>query len=317
MRRRVRRLAVVLPIALVLAGCANRERAAEPTPTSTPQAAQDFPVQLNPAGANPITLTTRPAKIVSLSASSTETLFAIGAGKQVVAVDDQSTFPAEAPKTTLSGLTPNVEAIANYQPDLVVASGDANDMVAGLEKLHHPVLILKAPKTLDDMYDQFTLLGKATGHAKEANDLTAKTRDEIGKLTADAPKSAKPLTYYHELTTELYTATSKTFIGQVYGMFGLHNVADPADTVDTGGYPKLSAEQVITSNPDLIFLADTKCCNQNVESVGARPGWKTLKAVQDGNVVLLDDDLASRWGPRIVDLVRAVADAVSKASKAG
>jgi iron complex transport system substrate-binding protein len=130
---------------------------------------------------------------------------------------------------------------------------------------------------------------------------------------SDTPRSIAPLSYYHELDTELYSATSKTFIGSVYSMFGLTNIADPAD-LDAGGYPKLSAEHVLKSNPDLIFLGDTKCCGQNAQTVGARPGWNTVKAVQSGNVVALDDDLASRWGPRIVDLVRAVSDAVRKAS---
>jgi iron complex transport system substrate-binding protein len=317
-RGRARRLAVVLLAAVSLAGCANREEAASTVPTSaTKSAGEAFPVQLNPPDGKPIVLNHRPERIVSLSASSTEALFAIGAGKQVVAVDDQSNFPAEAPKTTLSGLTPNVEAIAAYQPDLVIVQGDANDLVAGMDKLHRPVLILPAAKTFDDVFAQFTLLGKATGHGKDASDLATKTRDDITKIVSDLPKPAKTLTYYHELTTELYTATSKTFIGQVYNLFGLTNIADPADTVDSGGYPKLSAEAVLKANPDLIFLADTKCCGQNASTVGTRPGWSTLKAVQSGHVVTLDDDLASRWGPRIVDLVRAVADAVGKAGQAG
>jgi iron complex transport system substrate-binding protein len=316
-RGRARRLAIV-PIftALVLTGCANREQAASPTPTSTPQGQQAFPVSIVQADGKTVTIDKRPAKIVSLSASGTETLFKIGAGKEVVAVDDQSNYPAEAPKTNLSGLTPNVEAIAAYQPDLVVASGDAGDMVAGLEKLNRRVLILPAAKTFDDVYQQFEQLGKATGHAKEAEELTAKTKEDIEKIVATAPKTVRPFSYYHELTTELYSATSKTFIGQVYNMFGLTNIADPADT-DAGGYPQLSPEHILKSDPELIFLADTKCCGQNAQTVATRPGWAVLMAVKSGNVVALDDDLASRWGPRITELVQAVADAVIKASKAG
>jgi cobalamin transport system substrate-binding protein len=317
-RGRARRLAVVLPVlaAISLSGCANREQAAAPTKTPAGAAVQAFPAELTPPNGKPIVLDRKPEKIVSLSASSTEALFAIGAGKQVVAVDDQSSFPKEAPKTTLSGLTPNVEAIAAYQPDLVVAQSDANDMVAGLEKLHRPVLILPSAKTFDDMFAQFRLLGRATGHTQEASDLATKTEQEITKIVTAVPKPKQQLSYYHEVTTELYTSTSKTFIGQVYSLFGLNNIADAADTVDSGGYPKLSAEHIIKSNPDLIFLADVKCCGQNPATVGARPGWNTLKAVQGGHVVALDDDLASRWGPRIVDLVRSVADAVTKAGTA-
>jgi iron complex transport system substrate-binding protein len=300
---------------VALSGCANRERAA--SPTSTPDAGRAFPVQLTGPDGSQIVLERQPRKIVSLSASSTEALFAMNAGDQVVAVDDQSNFPPDAPRTALSGLTPNVEAIAAYEPDLVVAHADANDLVAGMEKLHRPVLILPAATTLDDVYEQFRLLGKATGHVREAEDLADRTKEEIDKIVAEVPRVERSLSYYHEVTTELYAATSKTFIGQVYGLFGLTNIADPADTVDSGGYPKVSAEHILRSNPDLIFLADTKCCGQNASTVAARPGWGTLKAVQGGHVVALDDDLASRWGPRIVDLVRSVAEAVAKASQAG
>ncbi len=275
-------------------------------------------MQLTGPDGKSIVLDRRPEKIVSLSASSTEALFKINAGGQVVAVDDQSNFPKEAPKTKLSGLTPNVEAIAAYQPNLVIAQADAGDMVAGLAKLRPPVpvLILPSAKNFEDMYAQFRLLGKATGHPQEADELATQTEQGIAKIVADVPKPKQPLSYYHELTTELYSSTSKTFIGQVYSLFGLNNIADAADTVDSGGYPKLSPEHIIKSNPDLIFLADTRCCGQNAETVAARPGWKTLKALQGNHVVLLDDDLASRWGPRIVDLVRAVGEAVSKATPA-
>ena len=310
-RRRVRRLAAtVLTAALLAAGC-GAERADEP---STPKTSEkQFPVTVTPPAGKPLTIAKKPERIVSLSASNTETLYAVGAGDQVVAVDDQSTYPAEAPKTDLSGLTPNVEAIAGYDPDLVVISDDADNLVASLEKLDRQVLLVPAAATLDDVYAGIELIGAATGHADEGKDLAARTKGDIEKLAADAPKLKQPLTYYHELDTTLYSATSKTFIGQVYGLFGLSNIADPADK-DSGGYPQLSNEFILKANPDLVFLADTKCCKQNADTVAKRPGWANLKAVKDGNVVALDDDLASRWGPRVVDLARSVADAVSKAT---
>jgi iron complex transport system substrate-binding protein len=155
-------------------------------------------------------------------------------------------------------------------------------------------------------------IGEATGHADEAKDLADRTRDDLDKLAKDTPK--KGLTYYHELDTTFFSVTSKTFIGQIYGLFGLENIADPADK-DSGGYPQLSTEHILQTNPDLIFLGDTKCCGQDTKTVAARPGWANLKAVKDGNVIPLDDDLASRWGPRVVDLARSIADAVSKASE--
>jgi iron complex transport system substrate-binding protein len=299
--------------ALLVAGCATRDEPADNKSNDTAKG-QEFPVTLTPKEGDPVTLDKRPERIVSLSASNTETLFALDAGKQVVAVDAQSNYPADAPKTDLSGLTPNVEAIVNYDPDLVVVSDDANDLVAAMKQLDRPVLTVPAAATLDEMYEGMTLLGKATGHADEAADMVERTRSGLDKIVADTKKPAKALTYYHELDTTLYSVTSKTFLGQVYGLFGLKNIADVADQ-DAGGYPQLSNEHVLRSNPDLIFLADVKCCAQDAGTVAARPGWNTLNAVKDGNVVALDDDLASRWGPRVVDLARSVADAVTKAGE--
>lgn len=310
-RRRARRLAAVaLTAVLVTAGCAER---ADDAPQDAPKSQeQQFPVTVTPPAGEPLTIERRPERIVSLSASNTETLFAVGAGEQVVAVDEQSNYPADVPKTDLSGLTPNVEAIAGYDPDLVVVSDDTDNLVASLNQLDRQVLVVPAAATLDDLYAGIELMGKATGHADEAADLADRTRSDLEKLAADTPK--QDLTYYHELDTTFYSATSKTFIGQVYGLFGLTNIADPADK-DSGGYPQLSAEHILQSDPDLIFLADTKCCGQSAETVAARPGWGNLTAVKGGNVVALDDDLASRWGPRVVDLARDVADAVTKASE--
>ena len=165
---------------------------------------------------------------------------------------------------------------------------------------------------MDDAYAQISLLGKATGHAGEAEDVTRRMRDDIEKIVRDTPKPARELTYYHELDGELFSATSKTFIGQIYGRFGLVNIADSAG--GTGNYPRLSAEKIVQADPDLVFLADTKCCNQNARSVAARPGWARLKAVRSGTIIELDDDIASRWGPRVVDLVRTVSGAVAKAA---
>ncbi|UGQ14091.1 ABC transporter substrate-binding protein [Yinghuangia sp. ASG 101] len=253
-----------------------------------------------------------PGKIVSLTPTATEMLYAIGAGGQVVAVDDQSNFPAEAPKTELSGYKPNVEAIAKYSPDLVVLSDDIDGVKQKLEAVKIKVVQVPAAKTFEEMYAQFNTLGTATGHSAEAADVTAKMKKDIDDVVAKTKKPAAPLTYFHELDNSGYSVTSKTFIGAVYNLFGLRNIADEADK-DGSGYPQVSAEHIVTADPDLVFLADTKCCGQSAETVATRPGWDKITAVRTGGVVPLDDDIASRWGPRVVDLVRAVAAAVEKA----
>ncbi|MBP2324103.1 iron complex transport system substrate-binding protein [Kibdelosporangium banguiense] len=303
-RGRFAALSLSLLFVFMQVACATREQPATPPPASQPA----FPATLTAPDGKQVAIERQPSRIVSLSPTATEVLFAIGAGKQVAAVDDQSNFPPEAPKTALSGFKPNVEAITRHNPDLVVVAGDLNDVVGGLTAVKIPVLLLPTAKNLDEAYAQWTLLGRATGQVSKADDVVRQARDEIKKIVDGTPR--KPLKYYHELGPDLFTATSSTFIGRVYGLFGLQNVADPADTPAAGGYPQLGQQALFQANPDLIFLSDTKCCAQSADTVRARPQWQTLSAVQNNRVIALDDDIASRWGPRVVDLVRQVSEAV-------
>jgi cobalamin transport system substrate-binding protein len=251
-----------------------------------------------------------PQRIISLSPTATESLFAIGAGKQVVAVDDQSDYPKNAPHTTLSGFTPNVEAIAGYKPDLVVVSYDPNGLVSTLRGLGIRVVVQDAAKTLVEAYAQIRQLGALTGHAVEASALVGRMKKRIAQLVAAGTPRARGLTVYHELGPDLYSVTSDTFIGRVYALFGLKNIADAADTGGTG-YPKLSPEYVVSQSPDIVVLADIVCCEQSPRTVAARPGWSHVAAVRTGTVVRIDDSIASRWGPRVVNFVRAVAAALA------
>lgn len=307
MRKTLTTLAV---LALLATACADRQ-AGPPVP-ETPADKSDFPVEVQGANGT-VRLESRPRRIVSMSATATEMLFAIDAGKQVVAVDSTSNFPPEAPKTDLSAFTPNVEAIAGYEPDLVVLSNDIEDVVAGLGRLDIPVLLLPAATKLAETYDQINALGNATGRRDDAEELVTSMKQEISDLAGRVAETPEPLTYYHELGPELYSLTSATFAGAIYELVGLRNIADAVPD-QAGGYPQLSAEFIIKADPDFIFLADTKCCNESPDTVGARAGWAGISAVRAGQVVPLDDDIASRWGPRIVDFLRTVVEAVEKAA---
>lgn len=255
-----------------------------------------------------------PERIVSLSPAATEVLFALGAGDQVVAVDSLSNYPEEAPLTELSAYEPNLEAIADYDPDLVVADGTNPDLVAGLETLGIAVHVSPAPADLDELYAGIEALGEATGTAAGAAGLVEQMQAEIDAILARVPATEPPLTFYHELDSTLYSITSSTFIGQLYTLAGLENIADAADPEGTSaGYPQLSAEYLLEADPDLVFLADTKCCAETAETFAARPGFGALRAVRNGDVVLLDDDIASRWGPRVVVLLDIIVTAVEEA----
>jgi iron complex transport system substrate-binding protein len=293
-----------LAVLAVLATATNTTRADAATKKKKKVAAAAFPVTLKSASRT-ITLKKKPIRIVSLSPTATEMLFAIGAGPQVKAADEFSNFPAGAPTTKLSGFTPNVEAIAAYKPDLVVIMSES-DATKALSALKIPVLVQPSAATLADTYAQIEQLGAATGNIANAVKVSSTMQAEIKKLVAGVPKRDKPLRYYHELDNTLYSVTSKTFVGELYTLLGMVNIADPADK-DGSGYPQISAEYLLKSNPDVILLADTKCCAETAKTFGARPGFSELSAVKNGQIIELDDDVASRWGPRVVDQLKLLA----------
>ncbi len=282
------------------------------TTTSTATGGAGFPLTVStPAGE--ITLERMPERIVSLSPTATEMLFAIGAGDLVVAVDEFSNYPAEAPVTDLSGYQPNLEALATYEPDLVVIQFDPGDLVDGLDALGVPTLVAPAAAGIADTYTQIAMLGAVTGHSSEAAAVVEGIKSDIDRILSGLPGGAARLTYYHELDPTFYTVTSATFIGEMYTMLGLVNVADGDDPAGNP-YPQLSAEYLVEQDPDLIFLADTKCCGESAATVAARPGWSELTAVKAGRVLEVDDDIASRWGPRIVEYLELVAQAMAAAA---
>ena len=270
-------------------------------------ASASFPVSVHAANGT-VRVTSRPTAIVSLSPTATEMLYAIGAGSQVKAVDLNSDYPPGVPRTQLDGNNPNVEAIANYKPDLVVASNEPTSVDSQLGALGIPVVSDPAATNLSQEYAQFEELGKLTGHEAQARAEVAKIKSQVARIVASVHRPAHPLTYYYELDQTYYSATSSTFIGQVLGLLGLHNIADAAKgAAASGGYPQLSGEFILKSNPNYILLADTICCGQSAATVAQRPGWSSLAAVKDGRVLGLNDDIASRWGPRIVVLLSEVA----------
>lgn len=251
-----------------------------------------------------------PSRIISLSPSATEILFGIGAGPQVVAVDDNSDFPKNAPFTNLSSFTPNVEAIAAYHPDLVVLQSSATNAKTiqnDLLKLKIRVFVEVTPNNVAEAYAEYLALGKATGHPSRAKALVTTMKSQIAKIVSKFHK-VNPVSIYHELDNTLYSADSSTFIGQIYSDFNFLNIADAAHG---GGYPQLNAESVIKMNPQIIFLDDGPY-GESAATIAARPGWSSISAVKNKHVIVLPLDIPDRWGPRLVEFYRFIAQSTSK-----
>ena len=219
-----------------------------------------------------------PQRIVSLSPTHTEILYALGAGDQVVAVDSMSNYPAESASvlTDISAYEPNVEAISALEPDLVVIGDDFSGLAEQLSMIGIESWVSPAPMTLDEAYEQIIDLGKVVGHADEAQSLTQKMQDDISGIVDAVEISATPISYYHELDDTYYSVTGNTFIGSIYELFGMRNIADA--TEGDSDYPQLSAEFIVSQDPNVIFLADVNL-GVIAETVAARPGWSGLSAV--------------------------------------
>ncbi len=307
--------ALALAVAGLAAGCGSTQASnTGSTGTASGAAGGAFPVSVKAANGT-VRVPSRPTAIVSLSPTGTEMLYAIGAGSQVKAVDSLSDYPAQAPRTKLSAYQPNVEAIAAEKPDLVVEAGDTGALTKKLAAFSIPVLDLPAPANLAGEYAEFAQLGRATGHLAQAEQEVAKVRGQLHQIVAAAPHHAKPVSYYYELDQTYYSVTSATFVGQLLGLLGMKSIADQAKgAASSGGYPQLSAEYILKANPDYIILADTICCRQSPATVAKRPGWSGLAAVKAGHVIALNDDIASRWGPRVTDLLRTIETALARGS---
>jgi iron complex transport system substrate-binding protein len=313
--RRLPVLAALAALTVTAAACSSNSQASNTGATSgsSPAASQapGFPVSIAAANGT-VKVPSRPTAILSLSPTATEMLYTMGAGSQVKAVDSLSDYPPQAPRTKLSAYQPNVEAIVAEKPDLVVESGDTGQLTKRLAAFSIPVLDLPAPAKLAGEWTEFSQLGQATGHAAQAGQEAASLRTRLHQIAAAAPHRAKPLTYYYELDQTYYSVTSSTFVGQLLALLGMKSIADQASgAAKSGGYPQLSAEYVVKANPDYIILADTLCCHQDAATVAKRPGWSGLAAVKAGHIIALNDDIASRWGPRVTELLHTVETAAA------
>jgi len=311
MRRPVPRIASAAVLAALtlagvgLAGCGS-SGSTNATPAASASSSESVTYPVTEDGT---TLAAKPTHIISMSPTATDMLFTIGAGSQVIAVDKNSDFfganpPATKPPADIDAFQPNAETIAAKSPDLVVLSDDTNKIKEALVKLKIPVYMAPAATTIDDTYHQMTALGALTGHPTGAAAAVAAEKKAIADDLAKLKPRAKPLTFYYELDQTFYSVTSKTFIGSLFGMAKMTNIADAGNA--SNPYPQLSAEVIIKANPDVIFLADTNCCQQSAATVAKRPGWSTIGAVKEQQVVPIPDDVASQWGSRVPKLLDTI-----------
>ncbi|NWG21763.1 MAG: cobalamin-binding protein [Chloroflexi bacterium] len=280
-----------------------------PQPTSTPAAAPV--VVLTDSAGREVALEALPQTFVSLAPSTTEILFALGLGQQVIAIDDFSNYPAEAeslPRIGGTDFSYNYEQIAVLQPDLVLAAGITSpEAVEKIESLGIPVAILGTPETtLDGVFADIELAGALTGRSEQARLITTAMRARLDEIKARiAPVTERPRVFWELDATDPakpFTVGPGNFISDLLNIAGGENIFATADSP----FPQVSAEQIVAADPQIILLADAQY-GITVESVLARPGWETITAIKEKRVYPINDDLVSRPGPRIIEGLESIA----------
>jgi iron complex transport system substrate-binding protein len=273
-----------------------------PAVASAPDASA-FPVDVTDSVDNTVTLEAPPQRIASLSAGHTEILYAIGAGDQVAAVDITSDCPAataDLPKE--NAFAPSVETIASVDPDLVIIFFDPRDLQAALQGLDIPVLNLASPESVEGVYGQVELLGEATGHVDEAADLIADMQADVEEIRSEIGDVADAPTVFHEIDNTYFTAGPGSFIADLYDILGAENIAEATGQP----FPQMSAEAIIEADPEAIILADEDA-GESPDTVRDRPGWGSVSAVRNDRIHVIDPDIVSRPGPRLVEALRTLA----------
>ena len=312
-------LILTLLLALAITGCAPASTPTEaPAPVSTDIVATEASATEAPAATDgltftddmgrEITLAGTPERIVSLAPSTTEILFAVGAGAQVVGRDEFSDYPEEAkalPSIGGSFGEYNVEAIVALEPDLVIAAEiNTPELVKQLEDLGVTVYYLGNPTTLEEMYGKLETIAELTGH--DVSELVSSLQARVAAVDEKiAPISARPNAFYEidaSDPSKPYTYGPGTFGDLLITRAGGTNIG----SVSTDAYPQLSLEQIVVENPSIIILGDSMW-GVTPESVLERAGWESIEAVKSEQIFPIDDNLISRPGPRLVDGLEALA----------
>jgi iron complex transport system substrate-binding protein len=298
---------LLAPLSLSAPASARNATAVVAACAATPiAAATTYPLTITDDAGRQVTFEQAPQRIISIAPSNTEILYALGLDDRVVGLDAFSNFPPEVAEKPRVGdyLEPDLERVAAADPDLILATEFHVDTVLPeLETLGLPTVVLE-PANLDEVFASIMQVGAIVGEPAHAAALVCALQERADAVVA-AVAGAPRTSVFFELDPGLYTVGPGTFIADIIERAGGDNIA--ADAAEM--WPQLSAEAVVSANPDVILLAD-EAGGVTPEQVAARSGWEDIAAVAQGRVIVIDPDLVARPGPRVVDGLEAVAAAL-------
>ena len=241
-------------------------------------------------------------KIISLSTTHTEIIQSLGAENTLVGVDAFS--EVDSPVEVIDAYTVTAEELVPLNPDVVIIAFDFNGIVEGLEAQEINYVLLPPARNLDDVYAQITNIGEMVNKKSEASSTIRDMKLEINRIINNS--NYQDITVYHEIgySYGIYSVNSESLIGEIYNLLGVTNIANSEEDPYGSGYPALSEEMVIESNPDFIVVGHSDYLNKDLS---IRDGWSDISAVQNSRVFFLDDTLASNWGTTTLQLVEVLA----------
>ena len=262
-----------------------------------------YPLKIKDSYNREVTIDKEPTRIVSIAPNITETIFALGKGDKLVGRTDYCDYPKEVSNiTSIGSLTePNIEKIVELKPDVVIASTHfKKDVLTKLEKMNIKVVVLYGPETFDGVYDTISKVAEVINAKSQADKLVLDMKNKVSSINDKVKDKNKPKVYYVVSYGKMgdFTSGGDTFIGNMIEMAGGNNVAS-----DVKGW-KYSVEKLVEKNPDIIICSKYFDAKKGIQQT---PGYKDLKAVKDGKLIEIDNNLLDRQGPRVVDGLEALA----------
>ena len=240
-------------------------------------------------------------KIISLSTTHTEIIQALDAQDTLIAVDAFSNV--DFPVQRIDAYTVTAEELVPLNPDMVIVAFDFNGIVEGLESQEINYLLLPPAKNFEDVYSQISIVGKLVSKQSEASAKIREMKSEINQILNNI--NYENISVYHEIgySYGIYSVNEKSLIGEIYNALGVSNIANSEEDPYGSGYPALTEEMVIESNPDYIVVGHSDYLNKDLS---IREGWGNITAVENSNIFFLEETLASNWGTTTVQLVEEI-----------
>lgn len=242
-------------------------------------------------------------RVVSLSTTHTEIIQTLGGENLLVGIDSFS--ESELPIEKIDAFTVTADELVNLNPDLVIVAFDFNGIIDGLEALNLNYVLLPPARNFDEVYTQIMEIGNLINKSEESIDLVSEMENDVAEIIESF--SAQNVKVFHEIgyTYGIYTVNENSFIGEIYNLLGVDNIANFKEDPFGSGYPEFSEEEILMANPNLIIVGHSDYLNKDLST---RVGWEEITAIQSENLFFLDENLANNWGTNTVDLLNTLSE---------